>query len=343
MADNLSDLNSALNDFNTIVMGLAERNDRNKYNTQVLDLSKDAQAWSQDFNERQFKSSLDQWNQSFAFNTAAADLAQNNFLNATQIRADDMQKAGLNPLNLVGGAEGSTANFMSGSQPAGSASSSGASPLSPNSVAELLSHIAEMRFQRRENALNRVSAEKIARMQVESSENVAQISADSSRYGADRSFSASSNRDLSERTISLWNNEIRRAELSERSYEFDKSLEKDLLFKGLDADRERTLELVRQKGENARALASVSADVYKSALSGFNNAIRNHVDFALGVANLRQAYDALEYAKSRDDKDRELKRFQGILDDCTRQLSAFTNLAGDVSRGFLLRNVIGGR
>lgn len=352
MASNYDDLNNALNTFNTTLQGLTEANQRNKYNEQVLDMSKDMQAWTKDFNERQFAESQKQWDSSFAFNVGAANLAQGNFENATQIRANDMLKAGLNPLNLVGGAEGSTANFMSGSSPAGSASSGIPSPLAPFSLADLFSKIMGMRHETSENDKNRRSAEKIASIQANSAQNVAQInseaskygsnvSAGSSRYATDKSFSASSNRDVTDRTIALWQKEVKDAELSEKKFEFDQNMYKDIKFKEMDYEHQRALELVRQYGDNARVMASLNEETYKSALSAYTNIVRNNMDFALGINRLKLAYDELAYAKTRDDKDRAQRNFQAIMEDTTRQMSNYTNLAGDICKGFLLRNVVG--
>lgn len=191
MASEYNDLNNALNTFTATLNGIAERNQRNKYNQQVLDMSKDMQEWSKYFNERQFAESQRQWQDSFNFNVGAADLAQTNFENATRIRADDMSKAGLNPLNLVGGAEGTSANFMSGSSPAGSASANVPSPLAPFSVADLISRFAQMHHESAENAKNRRSAERIASIQGHTAENVANINSLASQYGATASAAAS--------------------------------------------------------------------------------------------------------------------------------------------------------
>lgn len=343
MANNYDELNNALNTFNSTLQAITESNERKKYNSQVLAMSKDMQEWTQSFNERQFAESQNQWNQSYNFNVAAADLAQSNFQNATQIRARDMQQAGLNPLNLVGGAQGTTANFMSGSSPAGSASASTPSPLAPFSVADLLSKFAAMNHESSENRKNRKSAEKIASIQARSAQNVAQINSEASRYGTDIGFQASSNRVDADKVIALQQNEIRRAELEERKKEYDWNLEKELRIKKAELDNNALLENMRQRGENARALASLNVETFKAASNAYNQAIHNSAYFAIGMANLRQAYDALEYAKTRDEKDRAQRNFEALLDSQTKVFSSITGLAGDVCRGFIIGNVAGRR
>lgn len=341
--ENLRELNSALNEFNSVMLGLAEKNERNKYNQQVLDESKKYNNWAQEFNERQFAESQSQWNKSFNFNVGASNLAQSNFANATQIRAADMLKAGLNPLNLVGGAEGTSANFMSGSTPAGSASTSNPSPISPNNVAALLAQRASLYQERKENALARQSAERIAKINARSAENVAQINSEASRYGTDIGFKASSNRVDTDRVIALQQKEIRQAELDEKKYEYDLDLEKAFRLKKMELDHDNTIELVRQKSENARAIASLNVETFKAATNAYNQAIHNSAYFAIGMANLRQAYEALEYAKTRDEKDRAQRNFEALLDSQSKVFSSITGLAGDVCRGFIIGNVAGRR
>ena len=343
MASEYNELNNALNTLTTTLNGIAERNQRNKYNQQVLDMSKDMQAWSKDFNERQFAESQRQWQDSFNFNVGAAELAQANFENATQIRANDMSKAGLNPLNLVGGAEGTSANFMSGSSPAGSASSSVPSPLAPFSVADLISKFAAMNHDSSENRKNRESAEKIASIQAKSAQNVAQINSEASKYGSDLGYQSSSNRVDADRVIALQQKEIRQAELDERKYEYDLDIEKAFRLKKMELDHDRTIELVRQKSENARAIASLNVETFKAASNAFNGALHTSAYFAIGMANLRQAYEELEYAKTRDARDRAQRNFDAMLDSQTKVFSSITGLAGDVCRGFIIGNVAGRR
>lgn len=343
MASEYNELNNALNNFTATLNGIAERNERNKYNQQVLSMSKDMQEWSKNFNERQFAESQRQWQDSFNFNVGAAELAQANFENATQIRANDMSKAGLNPLNLVGGAEGTSANFMSGSSPAGSASASVPSPLAPFSVADLISKFAAMNHDSSENRKNRDSAEKIASIQAKSAQNVAQINSEASKYGSDLGYQASSNRVDADRVIALQQKEIRQAELDERKYEYDLDIEKAFRLKKMELDHDRTIELVRQNSENARAIASLNVETFKAASNAFNGALHTSAYFAIGMANLRQAYEELEYAKTRDARDRAQRNFEAMLDSQTKVFSSITGLAGDVCRGFIIGNVAGRR
>lgn len=266
MASELEKLDNALKNVNNAVATYAaakEAKARREYNTQVLEMSKDLQAWSKDFNERQFASSLEQWDKSYNFNVGAANLAQANFENATQIRARDMQQVGLNPLNLVGGAEGTSANFMSGSSPAGSASASAPSPVSPLSIADLFARFASMRHDSIENRKNRASAENVASIQAQSAIDVAQINAESSKYSADK------------------NAETAYAVLEQRKAEFSENI--SLAFAEHD--------------ENVRA-NKVREELERIGLS--NEQAKIKADKIAHDEEIRRAYEQLELEKQKE-------------------------------------------
>lgn len=349
MATELEKLDNALKNVNNAVATYAavkEAKKRDEYNTQVLDMSKDMQAWSKDFNERQFASSLDQWDKSYVFNVGAANLAQSNFENATQIRARDMQQVGLNPLNLVGGAEGTTANFMSGSSPAGSASASAPSPVAPLSVADLFARFASMRHDSIENRKNRESAEKVASIQAQTAKDVAQISADSSKYGADLGYTAKSEENDIARLKVVNDKVVRDAELLEKKYEFDTNLEKDVRQFNANVDIEYNklrLGLYETNSANSRTIANLSTEQFKAALSAYTNSIRNSVEFALSINRLKLDYDKFLYTQEQDKKELALKNTQIALDNATKQMQAITGLAGDVCKSFIIGTLSNGR
>lgn len=343
MSTELDKLNQVLTDTAEIFTALAQANETRKYNNQVLELSKDQQKWSQDFNERQFQESKNQFLQNYGFNLGQAQLSQSNFENATQIRASDMAKAGLNPLNLVGGAEGSNANFMNGSNIGGSASSGSASPLNQINIAQLLAQRSSQIHESRENAKAIKSAEHIASIQAQSAKDVAQISADASKYGSDLNYTAQSDRNDVERVSAILNKEIKEAELTERKYEFDTDLEKSVNEFNANIKNSTFLEMIRQKGENARTVATLNVSNFKTILSEYNNAIRNHADFAIAVANLRARAQELEFAKDKEQKELAFKYYKSALDASTQQMSNITNLAGDICKGFLVGNLSGRR
>lgn len=342
MATDLEKLDNALKNVNNAVATYAavkESKKRDEYNTQVLDMSKDMQAWSKDFNERQFASSLDQWNKSYEFNLGAANLAQSNFENATQIRARDMQQVGLNPLNLVGGAEGTSANFMSGSSPAGSASASAPSPVAPLSIADLFARFASMRHDSIENRKNRESAEKVASIQAQTAKDVAQISADSSKYGADLGYTANSEANDIARLKVIVDKEARDAELLEKKYEYDTDLQKDIKM----FNEKIALEGNRIYHEDSRTLATLNSENFRTALGAYNSAIHNSVEFALGINRLRQDWLKFEYAKEYDKKKLALENTKIALDSAARLMESITGLAGDICRSFIIGTLSSGR
>lgn len=349
MASELEKLDNALKNVNNAVATYAaakEAKKRDEYNTQVLDMTKDMQAWSQDFNERQFSKSLEQWDKSFEFNLGAANLAQENFENATQIRARDMQQVGLNPLNLVGGAEGSSANFMSGSSPAGSASSPSASPVAPLSIADLFARFASMRHDSIENKKNRKSAENVASIQAKAAKDVAQINADASKYGSDLGYSSSSESNDIARLKVINDKEVRDAELLEKKYEFDTNLEKDVRQFNANVDIEYNklrLGLYETNSANARTLATLSTEQFKAALNAYTTSIHNSMEFALSINRLKLDYDKFIYAQEKDKKELALKNTQIALDNATKQMQAITGLVGDICKSFIIGILSSGR
>lgn len=349
MSSELDKLDNALKNVNNAVATYAaakEAKERRDYNTQVLEMSKDMQAWSKDFNERQFSSSLDQWYKSYAFNVQAANLAQANFENATQIRARDMQQVGLNPLNLVGGAEGTSANFMSGSSPAGSASASTPSPVAPLSVADLFARFASMRHDSIENRKNRESAENVASIQAKAAKDVAQINADASKYGSDLGYSSRSEENDIARLKVVNDKVVRDAELLEKKYEFDTNLEKDVRQFNVNVDIEYNklrLGLYETNSANARTIATLSTEQFKAALNSYTNAIRNSMEFALSINRLKLDYDKFLYAQEKDKKEFALKNTQIALDNATKQMQAITGLAGDICKSFVIGTLSNGR
>lgn len=349
MATELEKLDNALKNVDNAVATYAaakEAKERKEYNTQVLDMNKDMQAWSKDFNERQFAESQDQWNRSYEFNVGAANLAQSNFENATQIRARDMQQVGLNPLNLVGGAEGSSANFMSGSSPAGSASAPSPSPLAPLSVADLFSRFASMRHESVENRLNRESAQKIASIQAQSAKDVAQINSDASKYGSDLVYASSSDANDVARIKVINDKVVRDAELLEKKYEFDTNFEKDVRMFNVNVDIEYNklrLGLYETNSANARTIANLSTEQFKSALNAYTSAVHYSMEFALGINRLKLDYDKFLYTQEKDKKELALKNTQIALDNATKQMQAITGLAGDVCKSFIIGTLSNGR
>lgn len=141
---------------------------------EALEWQKLMDALSYQFANKQFNEGVRQYNQNFAMEQKAMDLTQSNFENSAQIRTADMAKAGLNPLNYSG-SDGASVSFSGGSNVAGSPVSSSVGNNQVNSTgAALLMELAKMKFESRERAKDRKSAE-----------NIANISANASMYGSD--------------------------------------------------------------------------------------------------------------------------------------------------------------
>lgn len=163
-------------------------------------------------NMRQYNTSLNemqrQYNTSLAFNQGQSQLQQqnwqkefaqqqSNYENATQIRAADMQKAGLNPLLLAGGAEGSTPMSLGSSVSApGPSGAPGATSVSGRGYNPFRSQLSlgliDRYIESKERAKDRKSAEEIARINAEAQKYSADQSNESSHYGADTSAKTAS-------------------------------------------------------------------------------------------------------------------------------------------------------
>lgn len=161
-----------------------------------VNLSKNQYKTSLAENQRQYNTSLNemkrQYETSLAFNQAQANLQQQNweknfsqqqynYENASQIRANDMQKAGLNPLMLVGGAEGSTPVSLGSTVSApGASGAPGATSVSGRGVAPFNSQISL-------GLIDRYIESKERQKDRQNAKDIAQINADAQKYSADQS------------------------------------------------------------------------------------------------------------------------------------------------------------
>lgn len=118
------------------------------------DYARDQDSKNREFAEKQFNESVRQF-----------DIGQSNYENATQIRASDMQKVGLNPLSLGGSAQGQAASSVAGSNVASNAQQM-----------DYLSSViqAVLGSQANKNESERIkSEERIAHAQIASNERIA--------------------------------------------------------------------------------------------------------------------------------------------------------------------------
>ena len=293
-------------------------------------------------NQRQYESSLAenqrQYNTNFDFLKSQADLQQQNYENSSQIRAADMQKAGLNPLNLVGGAEGNIPISSTSS-----VSAPGATSVNSNSSRSSGYHMNPIQFGLMEQALQMKHDSQERAKDRKSAENIAEINASASKYHSDLGYTAESEANDIARLKAIQENEIRKAQLEENKHQFDESLEKEVTLFNANIQHSSFLELMRQKGENARLTVKLTSDNLLRVKELYQKALSDSMNFAVAVSNLRARLQELEYAKTRDDKDRNLEATKIALDNATKMMSNITNLAGDVCKGFLVGNLSGRR
>lgn len=296
-------------------------------------------------NKRQYDTSL-------AFNQSQAQLQQQNweknfaqqqynYENASQIRANDMQKAGLNPLMLVGGAEGSTPVSLGSSVSApgstGSASAPGASAPSAHSA----------NYQVGLGLLNTIIQSKERDKDRKNAKQIAEINAEAEKYKADKGYSGTvyssdsskdSSKYSSETSAAIAGivNKTRQDELKENKRQFDENMSQRSYEFEERYFQEKKLALIHEDNENARKLADVTSANYRAALGAYESAIRNSAEFALSVNRLKLEWD--KYNTEKDFKKRELalENTKIALDSATSIFQSLSHMTGDICKGFLI-------
>lgn len=185
--------------FNTIVNDIEHGRDRSDANRQYYEsLAQNRYQYNKSLSEMQR-----QYDTSLAYNQSQAQLQQQNweknfaqqqynYENASQIRANDMQKAGLNPLMLVGGAEGSTPVSLGSSISApGASGAPGATSVSGRGVApynsQLSLGILDKFLEMTEREKDRKNSKEIAEINAGAQKYAADKSNEGTHYGADQS------------------------------------------------------------------------------------------------------------------------------------------------------------
>lgn len=308
----------------------------------------DEQRYNQQMNEstRRFDSTrgdnLSQFDRAMALEREALDKTQFNFENATQIRAADMQAAGLNPLNLVGGAEGQSlsssispsATASNGSMPQGRKNSN-PQVTNPGNSSGLIDYY----FRHKENEADRKNAKDIAQIQANAQKESAASSLEGTKYSADLGFTSTSEANDIARLKVIADKEARQAELIEKQFEFDTNLEKDIKI----FNEQIALEANKIYHEDKRTLATLNSENFRNALNAFNSAIHNSMDFALSINKLRLERDKFEYSQDYDKKKLALENTKIALDNAARQMESITGLAGDVCKSFIIGSLSSGR
>ena len=292
---------------------------------------------------------LSQFDRAYQLQRDSMNQTQFNYENATQIRSADMQAAGLNPLNLVGGAEGQT--LSSSLSPSASALNSPLPSGRRNSNPQVsgtstAAGLLDYYFRHKENEADRKNAKDIAQIQADAQKDSAASSLEGTKYSSDLGYSAKSEENDIARLKVVNDKVVRDAELLEKKYEFDTNLEKDVRQFNANVDIEYNklrLGLYETNSANARTLANLSTEQFKAALNAYTNAIRNSVEFALGINRLKLDYDKFLYTQEKDKKELALKNTQIALDNATKQMQSITGLAGDICKSFIIGTLSSGR
>lgn len=225
-----------------------------------VNLSKNQYKTSLAENVRQYNTSLNemqrQYDTSLAFNQAQANLQQQNweknfaqqqynYENASQIRAADMQKAGLNPLMLVGGAEGSTPVSLGSSISApGSSGAPGATSVNGRGVSPFNSQISlggliDKFLEIKEREKDRQNAKDIANINANAQKYSADQSNEGVHYGSDTSAKTAADYLAYEKLKA--GQEFGLAWAQYDSNEVQRAFERDMAEKGLERQQARDL------------------------------------------------------------------------------------------------------
>lgn len=296
-------------------------------------------------NIRQYNTSLNeqqrQYDTSLAFNKTQANLQQQNweknfaqqqynYENASQIRAADMQKAGLNPLMLVGGAEGSTPVSLGSSVSApGASGAPGATSVSGRGVAPFNSQLSlgiiDKYLEMKEREKDRENAKEIAVINANAQKYSADSSSGASKYGSDINYS-----------IAALADDTRREELAETKREYDWDLEKSISqFRESILSQEK-MQLIHEDREDSRKLAEVTSNNYRTALQAYESALEHNTDFALAIAKFKMEWYKFQTEKDFKQKEIDLESTRMALDNATKIFQSISNLAGDVAKGFII-------
>ena len=282
------------------------------------------------FANKQFDEGVRQYNQNYEMEKRAMDLTQSNFENSAQIRTADMAKAGLNPLNY-GGSDGATVSFSGGNNVAGSTTSSSVGNNQVNSVgAALLMELAKMKFESGEREKDRKSAE-----------NVAQITAEASKYKSDLDFASASEANDIARVRIVQDREVKDAQLQEQRFEYDTDNYIKMKLFELEKDHDRFRLFTNISNENYRNTFNQLQSNYRSLMSNYTTLLQTSTSFALGVNRLRLDYNKFLHEKDQDKKELALKNTQVALDSATKQMQAITGLAGDICKAFIYGQISG--
>lgn len=295
-----------------------------KRSDDVSDWQKLQDIFSNNFAVGQFNEGVRQYNQNYEMEKRAMDLTQSNFENSAQIRTADLAKAGLNPLNY-GGSDGASVSFSGGNNVAGSVNGSSVGNNQVNNVgAALLMELAKMKFESRERAKDRKSAE-----------NIAQISADASKYGSDLNYTSSSESNDIARVKIVQDREVKDAQLQEQRFEYDTDNYVKMKLFELDKDHDRFKTFTQISNENYRNTFNQLQSNYRSLMSNYTTLLQSSATFALGVNRLRLDYQKFLHEKDHDKKELALKNTQIALDSAAKQMQAITGLAGDICKAFI--------
>lgn len=235
------------------------------------DYARSQDALNRDFAERQFSEAKRQF-----------DVGQSNYENATQIRASDMQKVGMNPLSLGGSAQSQASSSIAGSNV-----SSGASQM------DYMSNIIQAVLGSQSNQIERErikSDERIARAKMASDERIA------------------TGRDTTSENIALMQEQSRkwiaaehekaenlRADNSERLQRDLAKQQKDLALKLKQADLDNSYQerLLRDKLTSDSLNSAEKIASFKGRVDGLISDASNNIQLFSALKGLEFQYSKL--------------------------------------------------
>lgn len=285
------------------------------YNTkQNIKAQKEVNNDNLNFAYRQMAESTRQYEKNYEQSERWNQVSQNNFENATQIRAADMARAGINPLAMSATSDGQTISPAQSSGVSGNANAvAPRSQVDFSAIADVLSQLAERKWQSSENDKNRELERK--RLDLE------QQKIDNDYFVARQKIFNDSE-----------SNRIRAREVDEY---IRNNLEMNRLQKELQSEQQRRNqvdEYLRQQGLNQNEIKLV------------NDELKNDRDYQVAMQKLEDDYSKFQHQKSVDksklsleqqklEEDKSRKHWDAVVTTLGNVLIAASRVAGSVLGG----------
>lgn len=277
-------------------------------NERNIAFQKKVNAENLEFARDELSESTRQFEKNYAQSEYWNTVSQSNFENATQIRAADMARAGINPLAMTATSDGQTISPAQSSGTAGNPNQQAPrSQIDLSALTEVAMQMAEHKWQSEENEKNRAIEEQRLKNEAEKNEN-------------DYLLGLMSNSNASE------SNRIREKEVDEfiRNNLAGEKLQQSMLD---ETKRKNTLDnLLQQQGldlkEREFALKKIESDRnYRKMLEDINNE----------RIKINQIQQKIDNAKDEFAKNYLEKQKQRRWDTVTKLTTAVLNLAGNIA------------